>query len=187
MTFSKLNRAYETWLRTQVPVIEKDLILKNQRMLENPFFFLRATFFRWSDLWIENMQQFSSSPKILAIGDLHIENFGTWRDFEGRLIWGVNDFDEACEMPYVIDLVRLGVSAHIASSCDHLKINLDRIVDSIFDSYEKGLKQEARPFVLEESHSFLRAIATQSLRDPVVFWHKIDALFPNKDKVPEKI
>ena len=24
-----------------------------------------------------------------------MENFGTWRDAEGRLIWGINDFDEA--------------------------------------------------------------------------------------------
>jgi len=32
---------------------------------------------------------------VLAVGDLHVENFGTWRDAEGRLIWGVNDFDES--------------------------------------------------------------------------------------------
>jgi uncharacterized protein (DUF2252 family) len=24
-----------------------------------------------------------------------VENFGAWRDVEGRLIWGINDFDEA--------------------------------------------------------------------------------------------
>ena len=34
-------------------------------------------------------------PAVLAVGDLHTENFGTWRDAEGRLIWGINDFDEA--------------------------------------------------------------------------------------------
>ncbi len=187
MKFVKLNTAYEKWLRTQVSVIEKDLTLKHERMIESPFLFLRATFFRWSQLWIENMQQFSKAPKILAIGDLHIENFGTWRDFEGRLIWGVNDFDEACEMPYAIDLVRLAASAQIASACDHLKIKFDQIVDCILDSYELGLKEKGRPFVLEESHSFLREIATHSLRDPVVFWHKIDGYFPNQDRVPEKI
>jgi len=36
---------------------------------------------------------------VLAVGDLHVENFGTWRDAEGRLIWGVNDFDEAWRLP----------------------------------------------------------------------------------------
>ena len=48
---------------------------------------------------------------MLAVGDIHIENFGTWRDNDGRLIWGVNDFDEAAEMPYALDLVRLTTSA----------------------------------------------------------------------------
>ena len=35
---------------------------------------------------------------------------GTWRDTEGRLIWGVNDFDEVARMPYAVDLVRLVTS-----------------------------------------------------------------------------
>lgn len=39
---------------------------------------------------------------MLAIGDLHVENYGTWRDAEGRWVWGVNDFDEAFPMAYTI-------------------------------------------------------------------------------------
>ena len=54
----------------------------------------------------------------LAIGDLHVENFGTWRDKEGRLIWGVDDFDEAYSLPYTHDLVRLAASAEIADATD---------------------------------------------------------------------
>ena len=52
-------------------------------------------------------------PKVLAVGDLHIENFGTWRDSEGRLVWGVNDFDETWRLPYTQDLVRLTTSTLI--------------------------------------------------------------------------
>ena len=33
--------------------------------------------------------------------------YGTWRDTEGRLVWGINDFDEAYPSPYTNDLVRL--------------------------------------------------------------------------------
>jgi hypothetical protein len=44
-------------------------------------------------------------------GDLHVENFGTWRDVEGGLVWCMNDFDEVCRMPYTIDLVRLAKRA----------------------------------------------------------------------------
>ena len=57
----------------------------------------------------------ANAPSVLAVGDIHLENFGTWRDAEGRLVWGVNDYDEAAEMPYILDLVRLAVSA-LASS-----------------------------------------------------------------------
>ena len=48
---------------------------------------------------------------MLAVGDLHVENFGTWRDADGRLCWGINDFDEADRLPYTNDLVRLAASA----------------------------------------------------------------------------
>ena len=50
---------------------------------------------------------------VLAIGDLHLENFGTWRDAEGRLVWGINDFDEAWALPYTNDLIRLATSARM--------------------------------------------------------------------------
>ena len=53
--------------------------------------------------------------RVLAVGDIHLENFGTWRDADGRLVWGVNDFDEAAQMPYVLDLVRLAASALLAN------------------------------------------------------------------------
>ena len=43
-----------------------------------------------------------------------MENFGTWRDVEGRLIWGINDFDESARMPYTNDLVRLATSTLLA-------------------------------------------------------------------------
>ncbi len=33
--------------------------------------------------------------QVLAVGDLHVNSFGTWRDAEGRLCWGLDDFDEA--------------------------------------------------------------------------------------------
>ena len=54
-------------------------------MRESPFVFLRATFY-W---WIQRRQslggQVADAPRSLAVGDLHVENFGTWRDAEGRL------------------------------------------------------------------------------------------------------
>jgi uncharacterized protein (DUF2252 family) len=57
--------------------------LKHQHMAESTFAFFRATFYRWLQLWHEACDEFSKTPKVLAVGDLHIENFGTWRDRKG--------------------------------------------------------------------------------------------------------
>ncbi|KUF13940.1 MULTISPECIES: DUF2252 domain-containing protein [Streptomyces] len=43
-------------------------------------------------------------------GDLHAENFGTYMDSQGRLIFNVNDFDEAYVGPFTWDLKRLAAS-----------------------------------------------------------------------------
>ncbi|MFF6792311.1 DUF2252 domain-containing protein [Streptomyces filamentosus] len=43
-------------------------------------------------------------------GDLHAENFGTYMDANGRLVFNVNDFDEAYVGPFTWDLERLAAS-----------------------------------------------------------------------------
>ncbi|WSN68615.1 DUF2252 domain-containing protein [Streptomyces sp. NBC_01361] len=43
-------------------------------------------------------------------GDLHAENFGTYMDSTGRLIFNVNDFDEAYVGPFTWDLKRFTAS-----------------------------------------------------------------------------
>jgi len=53
-----------------------------------------------ADLRLKHRSDLTDAPRLLAVGDLHVENFRTWRDAEGRLVWGVNDFDEVAEMPY---------------------------------------------------------------------------------------
>ena len=98
----------------QVDVVEADLELKHRQMAGSLFAFLRGTFYRWGPLFREVCADLVEAPRVLAVGDLHVENFGTWRDKEGRLVWGVNDFDEVAEMPYAVDLVRLVTSAILA-------------------------------------------------------------------------
>jgi len=109
------TQQYETWLASRIAVVRSDLREKHERMRESPFVFLRATFYWWIQRWQALGGSVADAPRSLAVGDLHVENFGTWRDAEGRLIWGVNDFDEACELPYTHDLVRLATSALLAA------------------------------------------------------------------------
>src|SRR5262249_44895486 len=108
--------AYESWLRRHCKVIKADLNKKHGDMAENPFAFLRATFYRWVELLPVHCPELAGAPRLLCVGDLHFENFGSWRDAEGRLVWGVNDFDEAARMPYASDLVRLAASAMLAAA-----------------------------------------------------------------------
>jgi Uncharacterized protein conserved in bacteria (DUF2252) len=83
-------------------------------MASDPFVFLRATFFRWVKRIETLLPELAEAPSVLSVGDIHLENFGTWRDSEGRLVWGVNDFDEAAAIPYPFDLVRLAASIRLA-------------------------------------------------------------------------
>ncbi len=87
MNIVKATRRFEEWLRRRTAVVEPDLRAKHKHMAEAAFPFLRATFYRWMQVWPEVCSDLAKAPKVLAVGDLHIENFGTWRDAEGRLIW----------------------------------------------------------------------------------------------------
>lgn len=178
MKIDTATQEYERWLAKQVPLISSGLRLKHSQMKQDIFSFLRSTFYRWMQVWPEVCPELSKAPPVLAVGDLHVENYGTWRDSEGRLIWGLNDFDEACELPYTSDLVRLAVSAVLACEADHLDVRLKEACDAILTGYMDALRLGGEPFVLSERHPWLREIATNSLRDPVRFWRKMKKDLP---------
>lgn len=184
MNVVKATRQYEQWLGHRTDLVKKDLRIKHVHMKEAAFPFLRATYYRWAQVWPEVCSDLAKSPRVLAVGDLHVENFGTWRDIEGRLIWGVNDFDEAHPAAYANDLVRLAVSAHLAVETGHLPLEQGDICDAILEGYNHGMREGGVPFVLEEKEQWLRKIAESELRDPVHFWAKMDALKPVKSEVP---
>ncbi len=71
---------------------------KYRTMAADPFAFYRGSasvFYadmreredRWAD---------ERTSRVWIQGDLHAENFGTYMDGSGRLVFDVNDFDEAC-------------------------------------------------------------------------------------------
>jgi hypothetical protein len=184
MNIVKATQRFEEWLGRHTQLVKSDLRLKHQHMAEAVFPFMRATFYRWMQLWPEVCPDLARAPRVLAVGDLHVENFGTWRDAEGRLVWGVNDFDETAELPYAIDLVRLATSAALAITEGHLVLKEKAACDAILEGYRQSLREHGGPFVLEEEHDWLRQIATSELRDPVHFWKKMDALPTLRGAIP---
>jgi hypothetical protein len=97
----KANAAYDRWLRREIrgKVVAADLRKKREKMASGPFPFLRATYWRWAETILDICPDLADAPTTLAVGDIHLENFGVWLDDDGRLIWGVNDFDEAASCP----------------------------------------------------------------------------------------
>jgi uncharacterized protein (DUF2252 family) len=185
MRIKKATKKYEVWLAKHTAIVQADLALKHTRMAEDPFPFLRATFYRWAQVWPEACPELARAPRVSAVGDLHVENFGTWRDQKGRLIWGVNDFDEAYPMAYTNDLVRLAASAHLAIAANHLTLKDEDVCRALLAGYREGLESGGRPFVLEEDHKWLREAATGELRDPVHFWGKMNALASVRGEIPK--
>ena len=169
-SFKKDNAAYEKWLATQCDVVADDLKHKHERMGEDAFAFLRATYFRWAKGIGSICPELLAAPKTLCVGDLHVENFGTWRDIEGRWIWGVNDFDEAAEMPYVFDLVRLATSMRLAPD---KTLTGQQLAELILDGYRKGLKQPS-PTLLDERQQWMRPYVACTDKERTKFWEEAD-------------
>ncbi|MFJ3583928.1 DUF2252 domain-containing protein [Streptomyces sp. NPDC090127] len=96
--------------------------VKFRKMAGSAFAFYRGTAcLFYADLEAESAGQASgnehSGPyldertgRVWIHGDLHAENFGTYMDANGRLIFNVNDFDEAYVGPFTWDLKRLSAS-----------------------------------------------------------------------------
>lgn len=185
MNIVTATKLYEKWLSGFTPLIEHDLKLKHQAMSRTPFELLRATFYRWVQIWPEICREEAEAPLVLAVGDLHVENFGSWRDSEGRLVWGVNDFDEACYLPFTNDLIRLAASIFLAIEADHLRMNADDACNAILSGYQDSIRAGGEAFVLAEGHILLRTMATGSLRDPALFWKKMMSLPSAIESMPE--
>jgi len=180
----KATADFEQWLAKRLPIVRNDLKIKHESMAESAFPFFRATFYRWLQLWPETCADLAKAPSLLAIGDLHIENFGTWRDEEGRLIWGVNDLDEVWPSPYTLDLVRLTTSAYLAIGEEHLSVPRRETAEAMEEGYRDALAAGGKAFVLAERHQWLRLLALSKLRDPVRFWQKMQQCPPYSAKPP---
>ena len=175
MNFADATRGFERWLANETPIVRADLAFKHERMAESPFVLLRGTFYRWVQTFARRCASTFSAPAIPVVGDLHVENFGTWRDAEGRIAWGVNDVDESCVLPYTNDLVRLATSAVLASRHGRFILAPRDLCDLIVEGYADAIDEGGDPVVLAERRRWMRKIVFSEQRDPRVFWPKLAA------------
>ena len=144
------TRDFEAWMRKRTDVSGRLLKNKHRKMGAGAFPFLRATFYRWVERWPQVCPRLAERDEdvLLAVGDLHVENFGVWRDSRQRLVWGINDFDEACELPFTSDLVRLATSALLAAEAANLDVSANRVCALLLEGYRAGLRTEGKPILL---------------------------------------
>lgn len=80
--------------------------LKYQAMTESAFRFFRGTcefFYQDLSLW----KSMPGPPLSWICGDLHVENFGSYKSDDGQVYFDLNDFDEALLAPVAFELVRM--------------------------------------------------------------------------------
>ncbi|MBZ4017826.1 DUF2252 domain-containing protein [Streptomyces purpurogeneiscleroticus] len=103
-------------------------------------------------------------------GDLHAENFGTYMDATGRLIFNVNDFDEAYVGPFTWDLKRFAASVALIGYAKALSDEqITDLVRTYATSYRERIhalatgarNEEVQPFTLDTAQGPLLA----ALRD----------------------
>lgn len=90
------------------------LALKYRAMRADPFAFLRGT----CHLFYEDLPDrplLRKAPLAWICGDLHLENFGTYKGDNRLVYFDLNDFDEAALAPCTWDIVRAATSILVAT------------------------------------------------------------------------
>lgn len=166
--FAESMAAYEAGLTAALgdALVVVDLDAKHRKMARSAFLFLRAACWRWAECAADLCPELGTAPKVPSVGDAHAGNFGLWRDAHARLVWGVNDYDEAARLPYPLDLVRLLASLIVSG------MGADDAVQPILEGYRAGLDRR-RALVLERDHLWLRdaIAASDDARD--AFWREL--------------
>jgi hypothetical protein len=91
-------------------------------------------------------------PNVSLHGDAHLENYAITE--RGR---GLTDFDAAATGPMVLDLVRFGVSIHLASRANGWEEEAESIVDSFLSGYRAALEDPGLTLPPPELVSRIRA------------------------------
>lgn len=169
-SFAASSARYEAGIRERFgpAFVPADLDYKRKRMQGSAFAFLRGSCFRWAEAAAELCPEFAGCHVVGAVGDAHFGNFGLWRDVHARLIWGVNDFDEAALLPWPFDLVRLSASLLLANE----DMKLSEISSAVLEGYDRGLA-EPMPLVLEGNQIWLRRAFTASPHERRRFWRTL--------------
>jgi uncharacterized protein (DUF2252 family) len=98
------------------------LAMKYRKMAQSAFLFLRGADHLFYDA-LPDEALFSKAPLAWSCGDLHVENFGSYKGDNRQVYFDINDFDEGALAPASWDLVRL--LASIQCGAEALRVTAD--------------------------------------------------------------
>jgi uncharacterized protein (DUF2252 family) len=118
---------------------------KFRKMAASPFAFYRgsASVF-YADLTGDHADDrflTAQTSRVWIHGDLHAENFGTYMNSSGRLVFNVNDFDEAYVGPFTWDLKRFSASIALIG---YAKALSDRAISDLVTTFANAYLTELR-------------------------------------------
>ncbi|MEU8049449.1 MULTISPECIES: DUF2252 domain-containing protein [Micromonospora] len=118
---------------------------KFRKMAASPFAFYRGSA---SLFYADQRGDFADdaflderTSRVWIHGDLHAENFGTYMNASGRLVFNVNDFDEAYVGPFTWDLRRLAASVALLG---YAKALSDRAIGDLVAGFARSYLTELR-------------------------------------------
>jgi len=115
------------------------LAMKYAKMAQNPFIFLRGACHLLYDS-LPDSPLFRDAPLAWCCGDLHFENYGSYKGDNRQVYFDINDYDEAALAPVTWDMIRLlisiqcGAEALNATHAETLAVSL-----SCLDAYRSAL------------------------------------------------
>lgn len=111
--------AVEEWLledlRADAQAAPEAIALKLEKLGRSPFAFFRGTLPAYVRRVRPALRGRLAAIEGLVLGDLHLENFGTYLNPRGEPCFDLNDFDEVTRGPLLIDLRRLAASAALVA------------------------------------------------------------------------
>lgn len=127
------------------------LAMKYARMRTSPFVFLRGT----CHLFYQRLSKgnvLDGSPHAWICGDMHLENFGSYKGDNRLIYFDINDFDEACLAPCLYEMIRLLTSVLVAA--DDLKLSRAEalaLCHTAVDAYAGALRFGKARWIEEET------------------------------------
>ena len=130
------------------PLIEADeraFRRKFRKMARDPFAFYRgsAPLFYKDVCRLDEAYVDERTARVWIQGDLHAENYGTYMDAEGVLVFDVNDFDEAYLGHFTWDLQRMAASLALLG---YAKALSDERIRSMAEGYGRAYLDQVLAF-----------------------------------------